>query len=235
MMNTTHITRFGLVLVLAAFFGTVEASAQGVGDILSGELVESAVGDYAWYEVKDSETGARLFLRQAVVGAEKVRRRDALWVETEIIPEVGYPVIYKMLLTGSASDPKNIHKLLIQELPDPPEEVPVDQEGMEGAPDPAARQFVGKETVPTEQGAVEADHYQIQGADGTVDIWLNEQVKPLGIVQMRSTLGEMKLQRYGQGGPDGESSLGKKRESLEPRVEVRGPTTNFSGRSEPAE
>lgn len=206
--------------------------AQGIADVLAGELVESKPGDFAWYVVKDSETSGRLLLRQAVVGEERVKRRDAQWVETEIVPEVGYPIIYKMLLTGAASDPRNIHKLLIQELPDGPEEVAVDEaivETPEAAPE---RTLVGKETVPTEQGTIEADHYQFEEAHGMVDIWLNDQVKPLGIVQMKSSLGEMTLQRYGNGGEDGESAIGKKMRVPASKVEVRqGPTTNFSGRA----
>jgi len=95
------------------------AAAQGQGvisDVFSGSLVNPKVGAWAWYDINGGRTAdggvIRLgAMRLAIVGEEKVRDKQGYWLEMEYVPSVGYPSVYKMLLTGPAKDPANVHKM----------------------------------------------------------------------------------------------------------------------------
>ena len=85
----------GVMLVVAA----ATAAAEGVlSDIMSGALVDPEVGVFAWYELKDTGTGSKLFMRQAIVGQKEVDGKTGYYLETEVVPEIGFPVIYRLLL-----------------------------------------------------------------------------------------------------------------------------------------
>lgn len=205
---------------------TAPAGAGILEDISAGKLINPEVGVYAWYELKDNSTEGKIYLRQAIVGAEKVKRKDGFWVETEIIPQVGFPAIYKMLLTGPANDPGNIHQVIVKEGEGPASEMPLDPDAK--APETSAEQrtVVGKEKVATAQGEVEAEHVIIARDKTKVEVWLNDQIRPLGIVKMVTPDGELVLQRFGTGGPDGQSRLTPETAAAAPpkpedRIQVR--------------
>lgn len=204
-------------------------SAQGVlGDVFSGKLINPEVGVWSWYQLTDTATGAKFFLRQAIVGAEQVKRKDGFWVETELVPQEGFSSIFNMLLTGPASEPKNVHQLIVKDGARPPESVPVPEDGYTG--NEGARTLVGTEKVKLESGEeIDAEHFKIGTPGAEADVWLNDTVRPLGIVKMSSAEGELLLQRSGVGGKDGESVINsyleevntKGKDAEEVRVEVR--------------
>jgi hypothetical protein len=182
-----------------------------MADITSGKLVNPSVGVWAWYDIKDAASGEHLFLRQAVVAEEKVSGKNGYWIETEVVPRVGYPVVYKMLLTGPAGDPKNIHKVIVRDGTNEPQEMAIDPSAAPAANlGTAERKSVGKENIDTTMGAVEAEHVVIEQDDKKTELWTSDKVPPMGIVKLISPDGELVLQRYGKGGPDGESALDKK-------------------------
>ena len=182
-----------------------------MGDIMSGKLVNPSVGVWAWYDVKDTASGDHLFLRQAVVGEAKVDGKAGFWVETEVLPRVGFPIIYKMLLTGPASDPKNVHKVIVKDGQNPPQELNVDSSAAaDASATKADRSTVGKESIDTAQGPVEAEHVVMEQDGKKTDLWMSDKVPPMGIVKMVSPDGEIILQRYGNGGPDAESAVDRK-------------------------
>jgi hypothetical protein len=214
------------LLLLACALGA-PASAGMLEDISAGKLINPEVGVYTWYELQDKSTQGKIYLRQAIVGAEKVKRKDGFWVETEIIPQVGFPAVYKMLLTGPANDPQNIHQVILKEGEAPPEQLPLDPNASAPPAVEEQRQSTGMDRVTTAQGVIEAEHVVIiRGAD-KVEVWLNDSVRPLGIVKMITPEGELVLQRFGKGGPDAESRITPQtvadQSALQPRdrVEVR--------------
>ncbi|HPO14960.1 MAG TPA: hypothetical protein PLI09_16075 [Candidatus Hydrogenedentes bacterium] len=208
------------------------AAAQGiVGDVFSGKLIKPEVGVYAWYDLKDNATNQKFLLRQAVVGEEKVGLKKGYWVETQVIPEIGFPSIYKMLLTGPANDTKNVHKIIVKEGQKTPVEIPLDssQKESEDSSKKETRESVGKEKITTGQGEIEAEHILISksmennaAGQQKVEVWLNDEVRPMGIVKMTSPSGDLVLQRYGKGGPDGTSAIDALKQSEDPTA----PTTN---------
>lgn len=211
------------------------AAAQGiVGDVLAGKLIDPETGVYAVYDLHDETTGRRFMLRQAIVGEEKVGKATGYWVELEIIPELGYPVVYKTLLTGPASDPANIHRIIMQEGNDNPVEIPVAAaDPGEDHTEPAVRESAGTEQVETEAGTLEAERFVLAdpaAPDAKTEVWINDDVRPMGIVRMVSPHGELRLIRFGKGGPDAVSAINKAPVAAD-APEAR-PQTNISVRVE---
>ena len=188
--------------------------AQGMlEDVLAGKLVKPEVGVFAWYEVLDATTETRWLLRQAVVGRERVGKEWGYWVETEVMPQVGFPVVYKMLLTGPANDSRNVHRIIMQQGGRAPQELAVEPFGEERKGERKTKQErVGMETVDTPQGKLEAERFVVRGQgeadkEGMTEVWLNDAVRPMGLVRLKSAQGELMLRRYGKGGKDGQSLL----------------------------
>lgn len=202
-----------MIVWMVAVLGLAGAGAgqELMSDVLAGKLINPEPGVYAWYDLKDAKTGDLYFMRQAIVGEEKVKQETAYWVETEIVPQVGFPAVYKMLLTGPASDPKHVHRLMMREGDGEVQEIPVDPdkpaERTKSALEDGERSSSGQEEVQTPQGAVKAEHLTITNQGEHTELWLNNDVRPMGVVRMVSPQGELNLRRYGKGGKDGESAL----------------------------
>lgn len=201
-----------VVLTWIACLAASAATAQSItAEVLSGKLINPEVGAYAWYDLKDFSVEHKFRLRQAIVGKERVRFKTGYWLETQIIPEVGFPAVYKMLLTGPASDPGNVHRVILQEGQRPLVEIEV-QDAPKGPDQKTERKSLGVEDIPLIEGSITAEHFELvgsAGADGkSTEVWINEAVRPMGIVRLKSPQGELNLIRYGVGGPDGQSVLG---------------------------
>jgi len=208
-----------MVLLFALLFMAPLAPAQGlVGDLLAGKLVNPKVGQWAWYNLVAAKGGKKYVIRQAIVGEERVSRKQGYWVEFEIIPEVGFKIVYKMLLTGPASDPENIHRVIEKSGVDPAQEVAVDQAAAKPVASESKRRSLGLEDIHTLDGAIRAEHYEVlEGAD-IIHVWINEKINPTGIVRMRSLDGEMVLRNHGSGGENADSVIAEK--PLPPNVET---------------
>lgn len=219
---------FGIVILLSG-----AALGQGVfSDVMSGKLINPEVGVFAWYELKDTATGSKFFMRQAIVGAKQVEGKDGYYLETEVMPEVGFPIIYKMLLTGPASDPKNVHEIMVKDGAHRAERVPLDVLESDDTEVQTLRESLGKETLTTPAGDIESEHFSLTQGDSISEVWLNDDIRPMGIVKLVSPEGELILTRFGSGGPDAESALDRKikEQNVEDvKVEVTpGPSRNFS-------
>ena len=226
---------FFLVVVVALTSGI--AFGQGIfSDVMSGKLISPEVGVFAWYELKDTATSQKLYMRQAIVGQKKVDGKKGYYLETEVMPEVGFPIIYKMLLTGPASDPANVHEIMMKDGAKRVEHIPVEiLKENKGEEQKTLRESLGKETLTTPAGEIETEHFTLTQGDSTSEVWLNDDVRPMGIVQLTSPEGELLLTRFGIGGPDAESAIDRKlkeQEEVDVKVEVTpGPSRNFSGKS----
>jgi hypothetical protein len=228
-----------LILLSATAYG------QGVlGDLLSGELVNPKVGAWAWYELKDSSSGKSFVIRMAIVDEEKVGTKTGHWFELEVVPMIGYRSVYKMLLTGPAKDPSNIQKMICREGLEQPQEIPVDaaQADPSSAKEPE-RKLIGTEQMKTSTGvAVQSEHYELATDGGKTDLWLNSDVRPMGLVKLKSAQGELMLRNYGIGGQDARSvideppALGGQNDQMkvEVRVDKSGGAKGDGQKGEPA-
>ena len=165
-----------IALCTIAALGAPCAWTQGaLGDFLAGDLVKPEVGQWAWYDIAEKASGLTYSVRQAIVGTEKVGKKTGWWFEMEVVPPVGFAQVYRMLLTGPASDPKNIHKMVVEDGKAPPREIPVDADTAEKGPmQTAEKTLVGTEAVKYLKGSIEAEHYVFDTPDGKVDVWINE-------------------------------------------------------------
>jgi hypothetical protein len=199
-----------------------------VGDVMAGKLVNPKVGQWAWYDVTDTATSEHFAMRQAIVGKEEISKKPAFWLETEIVPTVGYKSVYKMLVTGPASDPKNVEKVILKQGIEPPKEVPISSRSKapenDGEGNKPKRQSMGMENVETPSGVLQAERFHVVEGEQTTDVWINNEVKPTGIVRMRSPQGELVLRKFGEGGEYGQSALDKeaapKEQATYPNVKV---------------
>ena len=53
------------------------------------------------------------------------------------------------------------------------------------------------------------------------EVWTSDKVPPMGIIKLVSPDGELMLQRYGKGGPDGESAMDKKMDAPTSKGETK--------------
>ncbi len=223
-----------IMLFLIVGLPALSTPAQGMlSDLMSGKLVDPEVGTFVWYTLTDTATNREYYLRQAVVGKERIRRKDAYWLETELVPKVGFPSVYKMLLTGPAHDPKNVHRLLVREGQDAIQEIEVDRSQKAAKKPDETRNALGVEMVTYPGGEIEAEHFLVTSGDETTEIWVSDQIKPMGLVRMKTAQGELTLQRFGKGGQDGSSAfpdLQSAGESAEEPESANKPQRNFGGR-----
>ncbi len=199
-----------LLVIVLALLGVLPegASAQGMmSDLLMGKLINPQVGAYAWYTLKDQATGQEYFLRQAIVGTEKVKRKDAWWLETELVPKVGFSSVYKMLLTGPAGEPENVKRLFVREGNGAVQEISMENGGNWEDDKDIPRESAGIETITLPSGDIQAEHYIVKDGEPPTEIWISEQVSPMGLVKMKNSEGELNLQRFGNGGKDGQSAI----------------------------
>ena len=212
---------------------------------MTGKLVNPKDGAWAWYDLRDAETEQGLLMRLAIVGRERVRRRQGHWLEVEIVPMVGYRSVYKMLVTGPASDPSHLHQLLVREGREPVVEMELGDAGASerSAPPEQERRLLGEEDVRTRGGdVIRAQRYELGSGSERVEVWLNDDVAPMGIVRMVSAAGELALRNHGVGGQDARSviddplpaGLGGKVEEMKVEVDPDQPVS-FEAPPAPAE
>lgn len=210
---------------------------QGVvGDLLGGKLIDPDEGQWIWYSLSDNRGESRYAIRQAIVGEERVDGDKGYWVEFEVVPEIGFKSIYKVLLTGPARDPENIHRIIVKQGMDPARVVPVDK-GAEGKQDlEGRRESLGMDTVATGDGPIRAEHLRVKQENRTIELWVNDDIRPTGIVKLKTPDGQMVLSRYGSGGEYGESVLDETPiegfAPPKPDVEVRTPNEGTTDSAE---
>ncbi|MGC8847020.1 MAG: hypothetical protein ACP5QY_14360, partial [Candidatus Hydrogenedens sp.] len=144
---------------------------------------------------------------QALTGIEKIdENTSALWLESEIIPMEGFPSVYRFLISYDNNGKEKIHKIVVREGANPPQNI--DVETMSGNTDtPSKKNLIGEEDIEFKNGKIKAKHYRISEDNTTKEIWLNDEVKPLGIVKLSTTEGEMVLMKYGKGGDESRSAI----------------------------
>jgi len=170
-------------LALAALLLPASASAQGPG-VPSGmplvvDMRKIEVGSWAEYSM--AMGNITLTSRWALVGRDA--KSNTLEMTTKGGP-VAKPVVLRMVL---AADPTSNEKppkpMVMQFGNDEPMLVPADTP-VQKFQQPEAKNLVGKEDLKVAAGTFNTSHYREKNAMGTVDVWVNETVSPLGIVKV---------------------------------------------------
>jgi len=159
------------------------AAAQGPGVPAGMPLVvdmqKIEVGSWAEYAM--SMGTMSLSSRWALVARDA--KSNTLEMTTKGGP-VAKPVVLRLTLppdpTSSEKPPK---PMAVQFGDDAPMLVPKDTP-MQKFQHPEEKNLVGKEDIKVAAGSFKTSHYREKNAMGTVDIWVNETVFPLGIVKV---------------------------------------------------
>jgi hypothetical protein len=199
--------RAGGVLAVAVAISGAGLCAQS-GDLLKDieKLKDPKVGQWVLYEMRDAARGAKLTMRQSIVGKETMDGKDVYWLETDIMPRKGDRMVTKILFKDYPSDPANILKIIEKLGDEPPREVPVPKleerspTAKTGRAEKVRGKEIGKETFNTRTGSVEARHFKVEDPAGTSEIWTSDKVGLSGVVRKVGPSGEMILIAYGDSG-----------------------------------
>ena len=135
----------------------------------------------SWAEYNMTMGSISLASRWALVSRDA--KSNTLEMTTKGGP-VAKPVVLRMVLPADpTSDEKPPKPMAVQFGDEPPMLVPPDTPVQKFQhPDP--KNLIGKEEIKVAAGSFQTSHYRDKNAMGTVDVWVNESVAPLGIVKV---------------------------------------------------
>ena len=170
-------------LVLAALLLPTSARAQSPGVPAGMPLVvdmqKVEIGSWADYAMTMGSMS--LTSRWALVARDA--SSNTLEMTTKA-SQMAKPVVLRMVL---AADPTSGDKppkpMVMQFGDDAPMLVPKDTP-VQKFQHPDAKNLVGKEEVKVAAGTFKTSHYRDKNAMGTVDVWVNETIPPLGLVKV---------------------------------------------------
>ncbi len=214
-----------LLIVFLNFCKTAFAQSF-MEDLFRGKILSSEPGVWAIYDITDKSNKTHIILRQAITGTEKIDRdTTALWLESEIIPAEGFPSVFRFLISYDKNGKEIIHKIIVREGANPPQNI--DNQSMSETKEISSKKkFIGDEEIEFKNGKIKAKHYKIEEDNTVKEIWLNDEVKPLGIVKLSTKEGDMVLVKYGKGGEESKSALelpiqkNVQTNSIQPHVDV---------------
>jgi len=135
----------------------------------------------SWAEYNMTMGSITLSSRWALVARDA--KSNTLEMTTKGGP-VAKPVVLRMVL---AADPTSSEKppkpIVMQFGDDAPMFVPSDTP-VQKFQQPDAKNLVGKEELKVAAGYFKTSHYREKNTMGTVDVWVNETVAPLGLVKV---------------------------------------------------
>lgn len=177
--------------LLALVLVPAVARAQGgsmAATPLAVDLKKAAMGSWAEYAMKAGPRTGKL--RWALVGREG--ENTTLEMAMEGAMPGGAPpkmTVQMSLVPNPTSSSKPVKRLVMQMGDMDPMEMPLDMPQMPEQrfqkPDP--KKLVGKETIKVGAGSFSTGHYRDNVEQGTIDVWVNETIPPLGLVKMTLT------------------------------------------------
>jgi hypothetical protein len=166
------------------FYPQAQAQAPGVPDGMPLVVDMTKIDVGSWADYKMGMGAIALSARWALVA------RDATSNTVEMTTTgaaVAKPVVLRMVLPADPTSHTKLKKpMVVQFGHDDP---------MLAPPDTPAQRFqrpddnnlVGKEEIKVAAGTFQTRHYREKNAMGTVDIWVSENVPPLGVVKVLTT------------------------------------------------
>jgi hypothetical protein len=163
----------------------VGAQAGGMATPMAVDLRKATVGGWAEYAMTGGS--ARGTIRWSLVGRDKEKHILEMAMAG---PSVGPTTITQMTLVPDPTSAANPLTRLVMKMGEAaPMEMPLDLPEMQGRrfakPDPKKR--VGKETIKVGAGSFATEHFREVVQQGTVDIWIDPRIIPLGLVKMTVT------------------------------------------------
>jgi hypothetical protein len=189
------------IIALALVLLPAAAAAQPIGTPQSLPLVvdlkTAAVGSWAEYAMTFGKN--KMKSRWALVSRGSSSITLEMTMRGGVVAQMGDKVTLKLVLDPDPVGAANPVKEIAMQIGD--------GDPMLGPPDSPAQKFqkpdpktlVGKETIKVAAGSMKTTHYRDHTPAGTVDVWVNDGVPPLGLVKVVATpepeTGKSKLQR----------------------------------------
>lgn len=174
-------------LALVALVATpTSALAQGPGLPASMPLVvdmqKLPVGSWAEYTI--SVGGMAFTSRWALVARDAKSNTVEMTTKGKAIAK---PIVLRVVLPADPTSGEKPPKPMVVQLgDDPPMLVPKEMPAPRFQ-HPDATMLVGKEDVKVAGGSFKAAHYREKNATGSLDIWVDESVYPIGVVKVVHT------------------------------------------------
>jgi len=181
-------TRLFALVAFLAFSSLAAAQIPMAGPpYIPGEFTP-VLGSGARYEFTLAD-GTKASWAFAVVGKERVHRKDAYWLEGRAMKgERLGPITTSLIVTQGKN--QGTVRVITQEPGQLPVEIPVfpakqmAKRGFDsGLRDDGLGDKVGKEAIATLVGIFECDHYRGKPEMGGGDIWVSATVMPYGLVK----------------------------------------------------
>jgi hypothetical protein len=177
------------LLALALALLPMSALAQTVGTPQSLPLVvdlkKAELGSWAEYAMTFGEI--KMKSRWALVARDAKSTTLEMAMEGAMMAQMGGKITMKMVLDpdpiGAA---KPVKEMVVQMGNGDPVLAPPDAPAQKFQK-PDARTLVGKEEIQVPAGSFKTAHYRDHTQMGTVDVWVNEEIPPLGIVKVLTT------------------------------------------------
>lgn len=196
------------VLIVALCLIVAPLTAQmGMGSMPTMNGVWSpVVGGGSVYELVNDKDGKKSAMEIAIVGKDTVDGKDGYWLEMQMTPSDGQPIVMKEFMVKDGAQ-VNVTKFIFQVPGRGPMEMSPQTMGMMGGrrggmtPPPTnssadvrgSGTIVGSESVTTPAGTFDCSHWR--SADGADQAWISTKVTPWGLVKANGKYGTMTLTR----------------------------------------
>lgn len=186
---------FAIMLVLSSF-AISHAQLGKAGPDFYGDF-KPVMGGWSEYQITGASPSK---MKIAIVGKEE----GSYWYEMVTETKGEGRTISKMLISGDPKAQTNVKKMIVKTGDEPAMEMPAtmgQQFSKREAPagqQPAAVDK-GTETITVPAGTFTAQHLQYQNAQEIVDVWINKDISPYGLIKSKSKSQEMVLIGHGSG------------------------------------
>lgn len=177
------------IIALALVLLPAVAAAQPTGSPQSLPLVvdlrKAAVGSWAEYGMTFGE--ATMKSRWALVARDASSTTLEMSMQGGPTVQMGGKVTLKMVLDPDPIGAAKPVKEIVMQIGDgSPMQAPPDAPAQKFQK-PDAKTLVGKETIKVAAGSFKTTHYRDHSPVGTVDVWVSEEIPPLGLVKVVTT------------------------------------------------
>lgn len=178
-----------IVTVLLFALLPTSALAQPIGMPQSLPLVvdlkKAAVGSWADYKMRLGDR--ELKTRWAMVSRDSKSVTLEMTMEGVLSAQMGGHVTMKMVLDPDPINAlKPVQEILMQMGDGVPVVVPPSTQAIRFE-NPDAKTLVGKEKIQVAAGTFKTKHYRNSTPNGSVDVWVSDEIPPLGLVKIQTT------------------------------------------------
>lgn len=172
----------GLLILIFAAAASAQFGMRSGPPQLRG-VFHPEVGQGAAYDVQNAD-GKKMSMEISVVGKESAEGKDGYWLETDLPGSPQGEMVMKSLLVQDSGN-LQVARIIMQMPGRPPMEFPSQMMRAHDQPHPAdvrtESEDVGSESITVPAGTFVCEHYRTK--DGASDVWVNEKVRPYGLVK----------------------------------------------------